>query len=684
VRAGGAALVLLALGLFAHAGAGPALSPEEQARFAAAVEALRTGEWPAAVAGFRIVSEPTSVLTDYAKFFLAGSLSRVGDVTGARAAAESLALHESDSRLAPEALRGAARLASQAGDEAGAERHLRHFVAWFPGNPEVASARYLLGLTLEAQGRGLEAAQRFRELWLLAPATPYGEAAGDRLAALAGAGIVLPAPTFEERLERAERLLAGGAAVPAREEAEALLAERVEAELALKAFRLLAESLGRAGRPGQAAVAVERSLPIAPPARRPGLLLEVGQLQHRARAYEAALATLNRLVQQFPGAREVPRALVLRGRVFEDTGRLGEAVRAYRRAAVEFPDHEATAPALWRLGWIAYHAGDVAGAAREFGTLAELPAGRPYRLAAAYWAGRCREARGEQAAAQRLLRRVLAEAPRSYYGILASRRAPAAHEAGRLASLPLSLPSDPLAALGSELRFAKAEALRAVGLVHHANAEIEELSAAAGSDPAKLYGVSALWAREELYHLALRIHRRHFVDLAWSGHPALPRRFWELFYPLGWTQEARRAAERAGLDLYLVAAVVREESSFFPQARSRAGARGLMQLMPHTARPMALRRGLAFGDGDLLADPRVNLELGSEFLARLLREFGDPRLALVAYNAGPVRAREWWRARRSDDLEVFVEEIPFDETRAFVKRVLVSWEEYRRIYGGSE
>jgi soluble lytic murein transglycosylase len=106
-----------------------------------------------------------------------------------------------------------------------------------------------------------------------------------------------------------------------------------------------------------------------------------------------------------------------------------------------------------------------------------------------------------------------------------------------------------------------------------------------------------------------------------------------------------------------------------------------MQLMPETARPLAQRRGLAFGAGEILDDPGVNLRLGTEFLAKLLREFGDPRLALAAYNAGPVRVREWWGARRSPDLEVFVEQIPFDETRHFVKRVLVSWEEYRRIYG---
>lgn len=160
-----------------------------------------------------------------------------------------------------------------------------------------------------------------------------------------------------------------------------------------------------------------------------------------------------------------------------------------------------------------------------------------------------------------------------------------------------------------------------------------------------------------------------------------PREFWEMFYPLGWRDALTAAAGRAAVDPFLVAAVVREESSFYPGARSRVGARGLMQLMPDTGRAVAQSRQIPFPDPDVLDQPVTNLELGSTFFAGLLREFGDPRLAAAAYNAGPTRVREWWAGRRSDDLEVWVDQIPYNETRAFVKRVMLSYEEYRRIYG---
>jgi len=141
--------------------------------------------------------------------------------------------------------------------------------------------------------------------------------------------------------------------------------------------------------------------------------------------------------------------------------------------------------------------------------------------------------------------------------------------------------------------------------------------------------------------------------------------------------EVREVARTNGLDPFFVAAVVREEASYFPRARSRAGAMGLMQLMPQTARLLA-GPGLPIPDG--LDNPVTNLRLGARFLSDLLRQFGDPRLAVAAYNAGPHRVRQWLNQRSADDPEAFVELIPFDETRRFVKRVMTSWEEYQRVY----
>src|SRR4029453_3464006 len=110
--------------------------------------------------------------------------------------------------------------------------------------------------------------------------------------------------------------------------------------------------------------------------------------------------------------------------------------------------------------------------------------------------------------------------------------------------------------------------------------------------------------------MAPRIMRRHFQSVAATGDPTLPRAFWEMFYPYAWRDEMRDAAQRRGIDPYLVAAVVREESSYYPKPTPRGGARGLRQRRPPPT-------GLMAPSGDL-EDPGFNIELGTRFLAGLM------------------------------------------------------------------
>jgi soluble lytic murein transglycosylase len=469
----------------------------------------------------------------------------------------------------------------------------------------------------------------------------------------------------------------------ARTEAEALLADGPPVDIALRGWRVVAEVGRRAGRPEDALRAVDRALAVAPADRRPPWLLERARLL-QPRGREQALATLGQIVREHPKSLEAADALLLRGQILEaaPTPSIAEAEAAYLRLAGEYPDDEDAGTALWRLGWLAWFRGAHQEAAHRWSRLSTIRGGQRLREAGSYWIGRAHEMRGDAEAATRQFTSIVASVPRSYYGVLAAARVgrsapPPARDA---AGAGPALPADPLEPVRGDERYVKAEALRAIGLASFADGELEDLGRRAAGDPARLYAVSAAHVEGARYHLALRILRREFLSMARGGNAALPRAFWEMFYPLGWKSELTGAAGRAALDPFFVAAVVREESSYDPLARSRVGARGLMQLMPETARPMARSRGLAFQDGGLLDEPGANIELGSAFIAGLVKEFRDPRLAVASYNAGPRRVREWWAARRSDDVEEWVEQIPYNETRNFVKRVMLAWEEYRRLY----
>ncbi len=162
----------------------------------------------------------------------------------------------------------------------------------------------------------------------------------------------------------------------------------------------------------------------------------------------------------------------------------------------------------------------------------------------------------------------------------------------------------------------------------------------------------------------------------------LPRAVWELFYPLLYREHIDHYANARGLDPYLVAALIRQESTFNPRVRSRAGARGLMQLIPATGRQVARQERRRYSTRELY-NPEINIRYGTRYLKDVLGRFnGRVDYALASYNAGPHRVKRWTGMDMSIDPEVFIEEIPFDETRKYVKLVLRNEMLYRRLYGG--
>ncbi len=154
-----------------------------------------------------------------------------------------------------------------------------------------------------------------------------------------------------------------------------------------------------------------------------------------------------------------------------------------------------------------------------------------------------------------------------------------------------------------------------------------------------------------------------------------------LFHPLRYCAEIGAAAAEQGLDPFLIAAVIRTESSFREEAVSSEGARGLMQLLPSTAEWLASQNGESDFHPDKLFEPGYNIAVGSRYLAGLLRQFGGNEVAaLAAYNGGRGRVQRWLEEGLWDGSEAALARIPFGETRAFVKRVLKNYRSYRELY----
>jgi len=168
--------------------------------------------------------------------------------------------------------------------------------------------------------------------------------------------------------------------------------------------------------------------------------------------------------------------------------------------------------------------------------------------------------------------------------------------------------------------------------------------------------------------------------LAVSGE-RLPKDVLRLVFPLQYWDLIRKYSAEHGLDPYFVAALVAQESTFVPDIQSPAKAVGLMQLEAKTARQYAKRLNMKYS-ATLRTKPEANVKIGTAYLADTIKRFGDLHLVLASYNAGEGRVRRWLAERPGVPRDEFIDDIPFPETQSYVKRILGTAEDYRRLYSG--
>jgi soluble lytic murein transglycosylase len=163
----------------------------------------------------------------------------------------------------------------------------------------------------------------------------------------------------------------------------------------------------------------------------------------------------------------------------------------------------------------------------------------------------------------------------------------------------------------------------------------------------------------------------------------VPHRFWEILFPLSYFDTIKSEAEKRQIDPYLIASIIRQETGFEPATVSNAGAVGIMQIMPAEAGTIAAQAGLPAPTREELFDPKTNIAIGvAEYAQKLSALNGNPILAIAAYNAGTDVVGKWLAQVPVDDVDLFIETIPYAETRLYVKTVSRNRFEYRRIYEG--
>src|SRR5579864_8663713 len=347
----------------------------------------------------------------------------------------------------------------------------------------------------------------------------------------------------------------------------------------------------------------------------------------------------------------------------------------YREAGDRFPLTWYGSRALWQVGWLLSRSGQWDAARTAWLHAAQASAGTDAAAASWYWAARAVAQTGHADLAAGDYRRAATLYGDTYYGQDAAVRLGAPVRA----AIGPALPDVPTGAIPALDRFRELDAL---AQTDDATRDLEAAAqiAPGANRPAVLTLLSRRYIEFDTPRRGIGVAEDARDALGTPAAHRLPLTLWQALYPRSQWTALTQAAIRDGVDPYLIAGVIREESRFDPTAISSAGAYGLMQLMPGTAQSTARSLGMTSPDQRGLADPATNIVLGAAVLKAELMRFGRVDLALAAYNAGPNAVRQWQAAGSGADPDTFVEEIPYGETRGYVKTVQQSAAMYRWLY----
>jgi len=617
-----------------------------------------------------------TLLGDYALYKLAQAQRSAGRRELAADALRRLVAQHPQSILRDRAGREMPRDFLEAGQFAEAEEATKQYLAAGPSSVGRGEVGLTLGEILLRGGRTDQAEEVFRRLWIELPASPESQRAQELLAAIPTARPL----TADEQFQRGATLYQFGRYGPAIPELApfAVTGSPRESQarmmLGISAFNVR-----------QYSQAVQWLEPLTDSARPDPTEARfwLGRSAGRAGDAEKFTSYLTLVADAKSKTRRSEEALYLLAQDAADNADIAKSRAYLARLLRDYPKSVWKDVALWLQGWLAYKRKDFSAAAASWGRLVDEEPGSRWRVPALYWRGRGLEAIKHVSEAAKAYRTLVDTSANEYYYRLRA--------ADRLTSLikkappkPAAPAAKPLPAGGAVgLHAEKARALRGLGLNDDAVEEWIEQVRGHPEERAGLAEACSVFLDLGRYDKAVwvgnRVLRPMFIQE--GGQAPIPG-FWQCSYPLGHIDLVRQNAGERALDPFLVLAVIREESAFAPQAVSRAGARGLMQLMQQTADLTAREHKLPPVTSAALETPERNIQLGVRHLADLARDFGgNLSLTLAAYNAGRQAVQRWvQRFGFADEVE-FVEDIPYTETRNYVKRVLANYERYQTLYG---
>jgi soluble lytic murein transglycosylase len=585
----------------------------------------------------------------------------------------------------------AAQAHLESGDAGAALRLLRLHSKQLPQ----PAGDWLLASCAEAANDPASAAVYYQQVYYQHPSAPEAEQAASALVRLKSVlGGAYPPPRPQAMLERAEKWQRAGNHRRARAEYESITsqaagAERDQARVRIGVSDYLASQT-------TAAYSYLKALEVASPEAEAERLFYLAECARRLERDKERLEIVARLGELDPQSPWRLKAVVSAANRYlvENQPEVYEPL--YGACFESFPSDPQAEYCHWKVVWSAYvrRRPEAAAGLREH--LKNYP-GSEKSSTALYFLGRLAEAGQDQSAAKAYYAQALERFPNHHYAVLAKERLAQPEFARVLASSevteflssvqwpPHRYPDNFEPTPATRLRIERSRLLAAAALDELAEKELRFGAETDGQPHLLGMELAQAAARQGAPSKGIRVLKSLVPGYLSMPLEGAPDAFWRLLFPLPYRSELERNARQNGLDPFLVAGLVRQESEFNPQAVSAAHAYGLTQILPGTGRALARKLGPRRFRTSMLLRPEINLRLGTSYLRRMWDENARQwEATLAAFNAGQSRVANWLSWRGYQEPAEFVESIPFSETRNYVLAVLRNTQIYRRLYGAEK
>lgn len=692
--------------------------------FTAGLQAEQAGDAAKAIGQLTIAAEDKSFpLSDYARYEIATLFYQAKDFPAAAREFQLLSVGYPQSLLVPKALFWLGKSHYNNDDYAAAAKTLNVLLDKYPDFDEVAEARFLIAQSHEKNGDWKNAYYAYEETDLYHPLSSYGQRSRAAIAKLKKQHKKkLPLYKASEKalfnqgmayFDQQDYKMAGNIF-------NRLAREYPKSKFVDEAWIMLGRAEALDNDLDKAVVNLNRAAQNSPSlAGKANYYL--GRAYGNRGKYDWGVAAFSKVINNHPESSYAPDALYWRGYFREQLGDINGGLNDYYALVKNYPYCDMVSAAIWRMGKIYYWASDWPNAVTYLHLAQLYPMGsespRCY-----FFEAKALERQGNLGAAQEVYKKLAKRYDHTYYAYRAKERLRLTGnpindevafdldnlnealktidekdqaELGVLMDIWLqSKPAEGTTISQAELdfHFQKYKKLMDLGQTAFAAEEAKFLvngTSDLEKESAQLK-LGEVLVRAGRYISAIRFAQRKIDAALYSDQlESVPEKVWQLAYPRGYWSTVRKESDKNDIDPYLILAVIREESRFLNAARSSASARGLMQIMPGTGRGIAKQLNLSSYRTSKLNNADTNIKMGTYYLSGLIKSFNNNwYLSLAGYNGGPNRVwryvKNWYGGNLGAvDIDEFVESIPIKETRLYVQKVMNSYFEYKRLYGGT-